>query len=128
MIEGEKMGSHRKEFLKLKCLSPVKMLTSPLFEEIFGAFLFLSLSLSLLLHLLRTWGGLMIFEEKITSSKTCFQMVYILTVDAYSGMEFCMPTWLNHDYGDGGVVDILAVDAYSGVFVCTPIFMGEASN
>jgi hypothetical protein len=38
-----------------------------------------------------------------------------------------MPTWLNHDYGDG-VVDILAVDAYSGVDVCTPIFMGEARN
>jgi hypothetical protein len=52
----------------------------------------------------------------------------ILAVDAYSGVELCMPTWLNHDYGDGGVVDILAVDAYSGVDICTPIFMGEASN
>jgi hypothetical protein len=31
------MGSHRKGFLKLKCLSPLKMLTSPLFEETFGA-------------------------------------------------------------------------------------------
>jgi hypothetical protein len=39
-----------------------------------------------------------------------------------------MPTWLNHDYLDGGVVDILAVDACSKVDVCTPIFMGEASN
>jgi hypothetical protein len=39
-----------------------------------------------------------------------------------------MPIWLNHDYGDGGVVDILTVDAYSGVDVCMPIFMGEASN
>jgi hypothetical protein len=47
-------------------------------------------------------------------------------VDVYSGMELCMPTWLNHDYGDGGVVDILVVDAYSGVEVCTPIFLGEA--
>jgi hypothetical protein len=34
-----------------------------------------------------------------------------------------MPTWLNHDYGDGGVVDILAVEAYSGVEICTPIFL-----
>jgi hypothetical protein len=41
----------------------------------------------------------------------------ILVVDAYSRMELCTPTWLNHDYGDGGVVDILAVDAYSGVTV-----------
>jgi hypothetical protein len=39
-----------------------------------------------------------------------------------------MPTRLNHDYGDGRVLDILAVDAYSGVDVCTPMFMGEASN
>jgi hypothetical protein len=52
----------------------------------------------------------------------------ILSVDAYSGVELCTPIWLNHDYGDGGVVDILVVDTYSGVDVCTPIFMGEASN
>jgi hypothetical protein len=52
----------------------------------------------------------------------------ILVVHAYSGMEFCMPAWLNHDYGDGGVVDILVVDAYSGVELCTPIFLGEASK
>jgi hypothetical protein len=39
-----------------------------------------------------------------------------------------MPTWLNPDYGDRGVVDILAVDAYSRVEVCTLIFLGEASN
>jgi hypothetical protein len=37
-------------------------------------------------------------------------------------------TWLNHDYVDGGVVNILVVDAYSGVEVCMPIFLGEASN
>jgi hypothetical protein len=51
-----------------------------------------------------------------------------LIVDAYFLMELCMPTWLNHGYGDGGVVDILVVDAYSGVELCTPIFLGEASN
>jgi hypothetical protein len=39
-----------------------------------------------------------------------------------------MPTWLNHDYGDGGVVDILAVDAYFRVEICMPIFLGEASK
>jgi hypothetical protein len=39
-----------------------------------------------------------------------------------------MPTWLNCDYGDGRVVYILVVDAYSGVEVYTPIFLGEASN
>jgi hypothetical protein len=50
----------------------------------------------------------------------------ILAVDAYSRMELCGPTWLNHDYEDGGVVDILAVDTYSRVEVCMPIFLGEA--
>jgi hypothetical protein len=49
-------------------------------------------------------------------------------VDAYSRMELYTPTWLNHDNGDGGVVDILAVDTYSGVEVCTSIFFGEASK
>jgi hypothetical protein len=49
-------------------------------------------------------------------------------VDAYSRIELCTPTWLNHDYGDAEVVNILVVDAYSRVDVCTPIFMGEASN
>jgi hypothetical protein len=52
----------------------------------------------------------------------------MLVVDAYYRVELCTPTWLNHDYGDGGVVDILVVDAYSEVDVCTPIFMGETSN
>jgi hypothetical protein len=44
-------------------------------------------------------------------------------VDAYSGMELSMPIWLNHNHGDGKVVDISAVDAYSGVEVCMPIFL-----
>jgi hypothetical protein len=52
--------------------------------------------------------------------------VDILAVDAHFRMGLCMPTWLNYDYGDGGVVDILAVDAYSEVEVCTPIFLGES--
>jgi hypothetical protein len=57
MMEGEKMRSHQKGFLELKCLSPLKMLTSPLFEEIFGAFLFFS-ALSL-----EDLGVLMIFDD-----------------------------------------------------------------
>jgi hypothetical protein len=35
-------------FLKLKCFSPIRILTSPLFEETFGAFLFLPLFFFLL--------------------------------------------------------------------------------
>jgi hypothetical protein len=75
-MEEEKMGSHRKGFLKLKCLSPLKMLTSPLFEETLGAFLFLPLSL-FFAPSLEDLGVLMIFEEKIISSKTSFQMASI---------------------------------------------------
>jgi hypothetical protein len=52
----------------------------------------------------------------------------IPAVDAYSEMELWTPIRLNHDYGDGGVVDISAVDAYSEVEICTPIFLGEASK
>jgi hypothetical protein len=48
------MGSHQKGFLKLKCLSPLKMLTSPLFEETLETFL--SLPLFFFALLLRTWG------------------------------------------------------------------------
>jgi hypothetical protein len=71
----------------------------------------------------------MIFEEKNYFFKNFFSNSFnILTVDTYSGMELCMPTWLNHDYGDGGVVNIFVVDAYSEVVICIPIFLGEASN
>jgi hypothetical protein len=67
----------KKRFLKLKCFSHLRILTSPLFQETLGAFLFLPLfpfsffflffstfSLFSMLRLLRTWGVLMIFEEK----------------------------------------------------------------
>jgi hypothetical protein len=49
--------------------------------------------------------------------------VWISAVDAYSEIELCMAIWLNHDHGDGGVVDISMVDAYSRVVVCTLIFL-----
>jgi hypothetical protein len=64
------MESHQKGSLKLKCFSRIKILTSPFilgdslsfFFLLFFLFFFFSM-----LHLLRTWGVLMIFEEKITS-------------------------------------------------------------
>jgi hypothetical protein len=127
MMEGEKMGSHRKGFLKLKCLSPLKLLTSPLYEETFEAFLF-----SFSPFFISVSWGLRGFDD-IWGENYFFKNFFsngfnILAVDAYSGVELCTPTWLNHDYRDGGVGDILMADAYSGVDVCTPIFMGEASN
>jgi hypothetical protein len=36
--------------------------------------------------------------------------------------------WLRHDYGIGGVMDISVVDAYSGMELCMPILLGEASK
>jgi hypothetical protein len=82
-----------------------------------------------MLHLLKTRGGFDDIWGENHFFKNFFSIGFnILEVDAYSGMELCTPTWLNHDYGDRGVADILAVDAYFGVEVCTPIFLGEASK
>jgi hypothetical protein len=72
---GENGITSKKVFLKLKCFSLIRILTFPLFIETIRAFLFLSFfSLFSMLNLLRTWGVLMIFEEKIASSKNSFQM------------------------------------------------------
>jgi hypothetical protein len=101
MMEGEKMESHQKEFLKLKYFSPLSCGLGG-FDDI--------------------WWENHFFKTLFSNG------LNILALDIYSGMELCMPTWLNHDYGDGGVVDILAVDTYSGVEVCMLIFLGEASN
>jgi hypothetical protein len=52
----------------------------------------------------------------------------IPVLDAYSRVELCTPIWLNHDYGDGGVVDMSVVEAYSIMVLCKPIFLGESSK
>jgi hypothetical protein len=121
-MEGEKMESHQKGFFfKLKCFSPLKILTSPFIW--WDSWSFFSCSVAWGLGGFDDiWGENNFFKNFLSNGFN------ILVEDAYSGMELCMPTWLNHDYGDGGVVDILAVDAYSGVEVCTPIFLGEASK
>jgi hypothetical protein len=49
--------------------------------------------------------------------------VWISAVDTYSRIELCTLIWLNHDHGDGGVVDISVVDACSRVEVCASIFL-----
>jgi hypothetical protein len=118
IMEGETMRSHRKGFLKLKCLSPLKMLTSPLFEETFGAFPFFFSSVSWGLRGFDDiWGENHFFKNFFSNGFN------ILAVDAYFEVELCTLTWLNHDYGDVGVVDILTVDAYSEMDVYTPILM-----
>jgi hypothetical protein len=122
-MEWKKMESHQNGFLKLKCFSPLKKLSSPLFEETLGAFF-------PFFHAppLEEWGVSWYLRRKSLPQNFFLNGFNILAVDAYSRKEFCTPTWLNHDYGDGGVVDILAVDAYSGVEVCMTIFLGEASK
>jgi hypothetical protein len=130
IMEGEKMGSHWKWFLKLKRLSPLKMLTSLYLKRLLELFFFFFLSLSLFFSSVSwgLWGFDDIWEENHFFKNFFSNGFNILAVDAYSEVELCTPTWLNHDYRDGGVVDILTLDAYSGVDVCMPIFMGEASN
>jgi hypothetical protein len=93
----------------LKCFSPFRILTSPLFKETLGAFLFIPLFflsffsiifLSLLFYApsLEDLGVLMIFVEKNHFFKNflfnwngMIMTMYILAVDAYSGMGLCTP-------------------------------------
>jgi hypothetical protein len=77
---GENEITSKKKILKLKCFSPLSILTSPLFEETHGAFLFLPLfslfSICFLsfffFSMLRLLGVLMIFEEKNHLFKNLF--------------------------------------------------------
>jgi hypothetical protein len=73
MMEGKKMGSYKKDFNVAMFFSYQNIDFPFLFEETLGAFLFLSLSLSLfqyffslfsMLHLFEDSGSLMIFEDK----------------------------------------------------------------
>jgi hypothetical protein len=78
------MESHQKGSLKLKCFSPLKILTSPFylrrllsyFYFLFFLFPFSTFFLFFLFYApsLEDLGVLMIFEEKITSSNTSFQI------------------------------------------------------
>jgi hypothetical protein len=117
---GEKMDS-RNKILKLKCFSPLKILTSPFYSqrllELLFPILFFQYFFSpffSMLSLFEDLRVLMINEEKNSLQKYLFR---------WNGME-----WLSHDYGNGGVVDILAVDTYSRMELCTPILLGEASK
>jgi hypothetical protein len=82
MMDGEKMESHQKGFLMLKCFSPLKILTSPLFEETLGAFLCLPLvffffsffnTFCLFFYALSLGGFDDIWEEKSLLQKILFK-------------------------------------------------------
>jgi hypothetical protein len=103
-MEGEKMESRQKEFLKLKCFSPLKILTSPIIWRDAWSFLFFLLSLSHFFWYSVSWG-LGGFDD-IWGENHFFKKFFsngfnILAVDAYSGIELWTPTLLNHDYGGG---------------------------
>jgi hypothetical protein len=118
---GRKWNHIKKSFCSWSVFLLSKYWLPLLFEETIGAFFSFSVSWG---HggFDDIWGENHFFKNFFSNGFN------ILAVDTYSGMELCMPTWLNLDYGDGGVVDLLVVDAYSGVEDCTPIFLGEASN
>jgi hypothetical protein len=94
---GRKWDHIEKDFWSWN-VSPLKMLTSPLFEETFAASLFF------FLRLLSTWGIWWYLRRKSLLQKNFFSNGFnILAVNAYHGMELCTLTWLNHDFGDGGL-------------------------
>jgi hypothetical protein len=90
---GENGITSKRIFLKFKCFSPLRILTSPLFEEILGAFLFLPLFFSFFLFFyalsLEDLGGLKIFEDKNNFLKNF--------LFKWNGME-----WIGHDCGYTG--------------------------
>jgi hypothetical protein len=104
---GENGITSKRIFLKLKCFSPIRILTSPLFEQTFGTFLVFSLfSFVSIIFLslfyapsLEDLGVLMIFEEKNHFFKNI--------IFKWNGMVMTM--------------DILAVEAYSRMRLFTPI-------
>jgi hypothetical protein len=100
--------NHIKKIFDVEVFSPLRILTSPLFEEPLRVFLFLPFFLFLsfflfftILFLSFSMLRLLIFEDKNHVLKNFFSIgltwnsmvmtVDILAVDAYSRMELCMP-------------------------------------
>jgi hypothetical protein len=112
---GRKWNHIKKDFWSWSVFLLSKYWLRLLFEETLGAFLFPSFFSCSVSWGLRgfddIWGENHFFKNFFSNDFN------ILTVDTYSRMELCTSIWLNHDYGDGGVVDILIVDTYSGVKV-----------
>jgi hypothetical protein len=74
MMDTEKMESHQKRIFEVEVFFSSQNIDFPFYlKRLLELFFFLFF----MLHLLRTQGFLMIFEEKITSSKTYVQMASI---------------------------------------------------
>jgi hypothetical protein len=134
---GRKWNHMKKDFWSWSVFLLSKYWLPLLFEETLRALLF-SFSFFIYAPSLEDSGGVddiwgeneflkNFFSNGLTWNSMMMTMD-ISAVDAYFRMELCMQIWLNHDYGDGGVVGILAVDAYFRVEVCTAIFLGEAGK
>jgi hypothetical protein len=72
---GEENGMTSKRIFEVEVFCSSQNIDFPFYlRRLLGFFSFYFFFFFSMLGLLRTWGFLMIFEEKITSSKTSFQM------------------------------------------------------
>jgi hypothetical protein len=77
---GENGITSKKIFFKLKCFSSLRILTSHLFEETLGVFLFLPIFLSFFFSINHDYGDVIVVD--------------ISAMDTYSRMEVCTPIFL----------------------------------
>jgi hypothetical protein len=108
----ERKWNHiKKNILRLKYFSPLRILTSPLFEETVGAFLFLPLLFFIFLFFQYVFSLFFFF----------FYAPSLGGFDDIWGEKSLLQKFLFKWYGMVITMDILAVDAYSGMELCTPI-------
>jgi hypothetical protein len=104
---GRKWNYIKKKILRLKCFSPLRILTSPLFEEILGTFIFLLFFFLFFQYVFSPfflffyapslggfddiWGEKSLLQKFLFKSNRMVITVDILAVDAYSGIELCTP-------------------------------------
>jgi hypothetical protein len=107
--KGRKWNHLKKKILKLKRFSPLRILTSSLFEETLGAFLFLPL---------------FFFFSFLNMFSLFFSFFYAPSLggfDSIWGEKSLLQKFLFKWNGMVLTVDILAVDTYSGMELFTPI-------
>jgi hypothetical protein len=74
MIEGEKIESHKKGFFEVEVFFPCQNIDFPFYLKRHLELFFFLLSFFICAPSVEDSGILMIFEKKIASSKTSFQM------------------------------------------------------
>jgi hypothetical protein len=97
---GGENGITSKRVFEVEVFFSSQNIDFPFYLKRLGAFFFF------MLHLWRTWGFWWYLRRNHFFKNFFSNGFNILAVDAYFRMELCTPTWLNHDYRDGGVVNI----------------------